>query len=144
MAIVLWYIVFDFPKGIFWAKMAVATPILAAISLTQIVPRRKDFRAFRPRHLLIGIGSAAFLYGIFYAGNILLPLLVPESHRMVASVYATGRALPIGLLRCCFSSSRVPQRRSTGAASSSARSANATAACRPSLRRQVSTRSFTS
>ncbi len=94
VAIVLWYIVFDFPKGIFWVKMAVATPILAAISLTQIVPRRKDFRAFRPRHLLIGIGSAALLYGIFYAGNILLPLFVPKSHSMVASVYATGRALP--------------------------------------------------
>ncbi len=94
VAAVLWYFVFDFPRGIFWVKMAVATPILAAISLTQIVPRRKDFRALRPRHLLIGTGSAALLYGIFYAGNVLLPLLLPESHRMVASVYATGRALP--------------------------------------------------
>ena len=94
VAIALWYIVFDFPKGIFWAKMAVATPILAAFSLVQIVPQRKDFRAFRPRQMLIGIGSAVLLYGIFYVGNILLRLLVPESRFMVASVYATGRALP--------------------------------------------------
>jgi CAAX protease family protein len=94
VAAVLWYFVFDFPRGIFWVKMAVATPILAAISLTQIVRRRKNFRAFRPRHLLVGAGSAAVLYGIFYAGNVLLPLLLPQSHRMVASVYATGRALP--------------------------------------------------
>ena len=93
-AIVLWYFVFDFPRGIFWAKMAVATPLLAAVSLTQILPRRQGFRALRPRHLLIGIGSAAFLYGIFYAGNILLRILLPGSSHMVASVYATGGGLP--------------------------------------------------
>ncbi|WP_455382742.1 CPBP family intramembrane glutamic endopeptidase [Salinispira pacifica] len=93
-AIVLWYFVFVFPYGIFWVKMAIATPILAAISLSQIRPRAEDFRAIRGRHILIGVGSAILLYGVFFLGNIVISWIIPGSHRMVASVYATGRALP--------------------------------------------------
>lgn len=93
-AIILWYFVFVFPYGIFWVKMAIATPILAAISISQLIPRKEDFLSIRMRHIVIGVGSAALLYGVFYIGNIILALVLPGSHHMVATVYATGRALP--------------------------------------------------
>ncbi len=93
-ALILWYFVFVFPAGIFWVKMAIATPILAAISISQIIPRKEDFLSIRLRHIVIGVGSAVLLYAVFYAGNIVLTLILPGSHHMVASVYATGRSLP--------------------------------------------------
>jgi hypothetical protein len=93
-AVVLWYIVFVLPYGKFWIKMAIATPILAAISISQIVPRKEDFRNIRLRHVVIGVGSAIVLYGIFFVGKMLLAWILPGSHSMIASVYATGQGIP--------------------------------------------------
>ncbi|HUX12996.1 MAG TPA: type II CAAX endopeptidase family protein [Spirochaetia bacterium] len=97
-ALLLWYFVFVFPYGKFWIKMAIATPILAAVSISQIVPRREDFRSIRLRHIIIGVGSAVFLYGVFFVGKQILAWIMPGSHGMIASVYATGQAIPLWIV----------------------------------------------
>ncbi len=96
--LLLWYFVFVLPYGKFWIKMAVATPILAAVSLSQIVPRKEDFRAIRLRHVVIGVGSAVFLYAVFFVGKQILAWIMPGSHSMIASVYATGQSIPLWIV----------------------------------------------
>jgi len=98
LAVILWYIVFVLPYGKFWIKMAIATPILATISLWQIKPRWADIAAIRIRHVVIGVGSAIFLYGVFYVGKIILAWILPGSNHMIASVYSTGQGIPMWII----------------------------------------------
>ncbi|MDA3812425.1 MAG: type II CAAX endopeptidase family protein [Spirochaetaceae bacterium] len=83
-AFILFYISFMVPWGIFWIKIALSASILATMA-GFIVPYVKD--KFKIHYIFTGLGSAVILYIIFYAGNIILPLVISGSGERISSVY---------------------------------------------------------
>ncbi len=86
IAAVLWFIIFVVRPLNFWASMCLG---LALLLLTALISDRALFQIgkLKPRHILIGILSAAILYGIFYVGNILSALIIPLKDEQLAGVY---------------------------------------------------------
>jgi hypothetical protein len=57
---------------------------------------RKKFAeifSFRPRHIVIGVISAAILYGVFAAGNFLAVRILGFAAGEIASVYSRGEGM---------------------------------------------------
>ena len=100
VATVLWFLIFVVKPFNFWIEMGLSILSLVAIALFS----ERDlisFRNIKLRHILIGIISAAILYFIFYAGNIISGFLFPFKDAQIASVYsnkAQGNSLLIGVL----------------------------------------------
>ena len=80
LGLVFWWIAFEAKFSNFWVKMGVATVIIAAISLFYAGPEAKKLFTFRPRHILIGVGSAVVLYFVFLLGKIILEAIFPSSN----------------------------------------------------------------
>ena len=98
LGLVFWWIVFEAHFSNFWVKMAVATIIISAISLFFAGPEVKHLFKFRPRHVLIGIGSAILLYFLFWLGKIILTALFPSSGASISSVYAPRSSVPLPII----------------------------------------------
>jgi membrane protease YdiL (CAAX protease family) len=91
VAVAVFGIVFAWRPANFWLLMAAGTALLAALALAL----RGDFllgEGIRPGDLLLGAGSAALLYGVFYAGR----FLVPRSQ--VGAVYDIRAHAPAGVI----------------------------------------------
>ena len=90
IAALLWFIIFVVRPLNFWASMCMGITLLLLMAL--ILDRTLfQIGKLKPRHILIGILSAAILYGIFYVGNILSTLIIPLKDEQLAGVY-TNRA----------------------------------------------------
>jgi CAAX protease family protein len=98
VALVFWYVAFEAPFSNFWVKMAVATLCIAAISLFFAGGRARELFRFRPRHIGIGIGSAAVLYGVFWVGKLLLTAVSPLAQSSISSVYAPRSSVPLAVI----------------------------------------------
>jgi membrane protease YdiL (CAAX protease family) len=89
IAAALWFVMFSpwtqFHN--FWGVMAVSAAILIAISLTFRKDWKLQFR-LNIKDVVIGVASAAVLYGIFYVGNEISAWLFDFSETQVNSVYA--------------------------------------------------------
>jgi hypothetical protein len=81
-----WWITFGLAWGNFWAKIGVAVVLITAYSVVWHRPRLR----FSPSSIAWGVGSAAALYGIFFAGNALAPHVVPGAARQVGGIYGLG------------------------------------------------------
>ena len=94
-ALALWYVIFAIEKGNFWLKISLSAGFLGALSL--ILQRRvwAELFAFRWRHLATGVASALILYGIFWLGNRILPLILSTASRDILSVYSPRTTLPL-------------------------------------------------
>jgi len=104
LAFVLWYATFVLQPFNFWLMMCCNTLVLSVITLrcgsltkAELWPDSRD--------LLIGIGSAAALYALFFVGNELLILtekwlsgLALNRGQNINSIYANRGALPPGLV----------------------------------------------
>jgi membrane protease YdiL (CAAX protease family) len=110
LAIVLWYIMFVLKPFNFWLMMSFSTLLLSAITLKSGDLTLKELKP-NGRDWMLGIVSAAALYGIFFVGNELLiwvektfPALLPDRSQNLAGIYANrGSLSPLlvaGLL--CF------------------------------------------
>ena len=100
IAAILWYVMFVIKPINFWVEMSISILILliAAILSGYSLPRLKNIQL---RHVIIGIVSAAILYFVFYAGNIIAGYLFPFKDAEILSVYSNrsqGNLLWIGLL----------------------------------------------
>ena len=89
-AFILWYIVFVVPRGNFWIKLSAAAAILAMASLFFQGGKNRGGVLFKWQDLLIGIGSAAFLYFIFWLGKLVLSAIFPSSGMEIQAVYNRG------------------------------------------------------
>jgi len=95
----LWYIIFVPEAGNFWVKISLSTGVLAAYSLLSLFftkERRADFNTdvrnlftIRFSYILIGIGSAIVLYGVFWFGNWVLRFLFSGAGSHISNVYAS-------------------------------------------------------
>lgn len=98
LGLVFWWIVFEASFSNFWVKMAVATVIISTISLFFARPDAKKLFEFRPRHLVIGVGSAVVLYFVFVLGKIILTAVFPSAGGSISSVYAPRTTVPLPII----------------------------------------------
>ncbi len=103
LAAVLWFITFAVDWASFWIKISCSAAALAAISLL-IQPRpRAEFR-IDGRALVLGIASAAVLYGIFWAGKTVSTAVFDFAGRQIGGIYDKGTGMPwaaiVVLLAC--------------------------------------------
>jgi len=98
VALAFWYIIFVLPFSNFWPKMAVATILLAATSVIASRHLLGELFAVRPRHIVIGVASAVFLYGVFWLGKVVLTAVLPTASGSIGAVYATGTGIPPGVI----------------------------------------------
>ena len=90
----LWFVVFSLEAGNFWLKLALAAAFLAGCSFAADFRGLSALLRFRPVDIASGVISAAALYGIFFLGNMVLPLILPGAERGIGDVYALKRGLP--------------------------------------------------
>ncbi len=88
-AAVLWFAAFFLPWGSFWIKIALSAASLAALARYFRRGRQEKLR-FDGRAILIGLGSAAALYGIFWAGKAVSTHLFPFAEHQIGSIYDKG------------------------------------------------------
>lgn len=90
VAAIFWFVMFSqwtSPHINFWYVMIVAATVLTTLSLVF----GKDWKAqfsFNTTDVLLGLGSAAVLWGIFFAGNEISSLLFDFARPQVDNVYA--------------------------------------------------------
>jgi membrane protease YdiL (CAAX protease family) len=98
----LWYLIFVWPHGLFWLKIAVGSLALAALTLAACGRALRDLLVPRIDQVLLGAASSVVLWGVFWAGGKLLVALFAGSGAAIHSVYAPRRDASlwaIGLLR---------------------------------------------
>lgn len=85
----IWYVIFIIKPLNFWLDMCVGILLLM---LTTIAFAKAVFKIGKPswRHVLIGIISAAVLYGIFFIGNAVSGVIFPFKNAEINSVYMNG------------------------------------------------------
>lgn len=91
LALAVFWVVFAWQPANFWLLMATGTGLLGALALAL----RGDFvfgAGVRAGDLVLGLVSAAVLYGVFYAGRRLVP------RRQVGAVYDIRAHAPAGLI----------------------------------------------
>ena len=89
----------------FWTKLTISAVFLASCSI--VFSGRAILDLLRPNinDLIIGIASAAALYGIFLVGKLVLTAILPTAEAGIQSVYAPRTDLPsraIGVLHLCL------------------------------------------
>lgn len=86
LAVIFWYITFAKEYFNFWLSMGVAVSILSAFSIYYGGNpfKRKELNS---RSVVIGVGSAAVLYGVFVLGNFLSQLLFDFAQPQILSIY---------------------------------------------------------
>jgi len=104
VAATLWFVMFSpWTKDLFnfWAAMALSAGVLSVSGLIAGRGHLREIYRFKPVYILIGVISAAVLYGIFFAGNYIVREILDFAPRQIAGIYATreqGSALTVGLL----------------------------------------------
>lgn len=105
LTVIFWLEMFVLKTFNFWLEMTIAASMLAGIGLYinhkngEAINYRLYY--FEPKYILIGIISAAALYMVFYAGDIVSKLILPFADRQVVGVYNNKSLLDpavIGLL----------------------------------------------
>ena len=99
LAFCCWAFTFGLAWGNFWVKIGLSVIVICLYSLWW---QRPSIR-FSIRSVVIGVISAALLYGIFYLGNAWAPYFVPGASSQVGGIYALGKGtsrLLLFLLLC--------------------------------------------
>ena len=86
LAIVGWAVLFGLAWGNFWVKLGLTASTVAGYALLWERPRIR----FTATSVGVGMASAVLLYGVFYLGNALAPLLLPGAAGEVGGIYALG------------------------------------------------------
>ncbi|MFB6291110.1 MAG: lysostaphin resistance A-like protein [Candidatus Bipolaricaulia bacterium] len=84
-----WFVTFYLNPYNFWLEMSVSVLILAGLSLRtwKSYDRLVDWNY---RSILLGIGSAVGLYGVFWVGNFVVTNLIPFAEGEIAAVYSNS------------------------------------------------------
>ena len=89
LAFGFWFVSFYLNPVNFWLEMSASVAILAGFSLYTW----KDYdqlAEWNRRSILLGVGSALGLYGIFWVGNSVITRLIPFSEGEIAAVYSNS------------------------------------------------------
>ncbi len=89
LAAVLWYASFCLGGPSFWIKISFSAAILAGIAWWS-QPKSDTRLLFDAPAFMLGIVSAALLYAIFWAGQIISTFLFPFASHQIGSIYGLG------------------------------------------------------
>jgi hypothetical protein len=99
----LWFITFALKGPSFWVKISISAATLALLSLLLDPPRRLG-GGLEARTWLVGLGSAAALYLIFWIGRTVALALFDFAGDQIGAIYHKGEGTPawvIALLLFC-------------------------------------------
>ena len=82
----------------FWLLMTLSAGTLAVGALLADRRRLAEAYRFEPAHAVVGVLSAALLYGLFYAGNALSTWLLPFAGAEIGGIYAIRTEAPPALV----------------------------------------------
>ena len=76
------------PKRQFWNRMTATGLVLGSLALAT----EEELREVRPtpRDVVVGLGSAGVLYGVFVVGDKLARAILPQGSQEIASIYDLG------------------------------------------------------
>jgi membrane protease YdiL (CAAX protease family) len=100
-AAVFWLLMFypwSQPLGNFWLLMLLATIVLGGAALWLGRAEAAQVYRFEPKHVLIGLGSVAFLYGVFWLGREIASHILPFSGTQIEGIYSTSSQAPPWLI----------------------------------------------
>jgi membrane protease YdiL (CAAX protease family) len=92
LAFGLFALTFRGPRKRFWDRMTGTGLILGSLALTTQPKLRKTRIGLK--EVLLGLGSAATLYGIFHIGDRISRLVVPNGGKQIDDIYALKRIRP--------------------------------------------------
>lgn len=101
VAVACWFVMFSpWTAGTvnFWLAMTISAGFLALTALAADRKRLADSYGFEPKHLAVGILSAALLYGVFFVGRALSTQILPFAEGEIGGVYATRAQAPPALI----------------------------------------------
>ncbi|MBX5467046.1 MAG: CPBP family intramembrane metalloprotease [Firmicutes bacterium] len=84
--VVLWFIVFGWAPAPFWDLMAPAMAVLLGLAWL-LGGRYFRSQSFGAADVAWGVVSAAALWGVFWVGNAVAPLVIPGAHQDIGNVY---------------------------------------------------------
>lgn len=90
LAAVFWFLIFSpwtYHWLNFWVKILIASGVLAFSGLWVSRKNLWWLHTFRPRYILVGIGSALLLYLIFWMGNSVSTAIFASAQPQIASIY---------------------------------------------------------
>ena len=94
----VWIVVFVWTPLNFWFVMALGTGGLA-LTAAAVAPRAMAERfRFRPADVVIGLASAAVLYGIFVVGRAVATWMLPFAPDQIGAVYDNKALLAPGMI----------------------------------------------
>ena len=102
IAFILWYLTFITKPFNFWLMMTFNTLFLGTISFRGGQIFRRD--EWNIRNIIIGVGAAILLYGIFFVGNHILVWasdsigIIPKRAENLDSIYANSEAVSPALI----------------------------------------------
>jgi membrane protease YdiL (CAAX protease family) len=85
IAAVLWFVTFSLDFSSFWIKISLSAAFLALLSVALQPPRQRP--RIRRKDWILGILSAAVLWGIFYAGKQASTQLFPFAEGQIGAIY---------------------------------------------------------
>jgi len=88
----LFALTFRGPRRRFWDRMTITGLILGGLALAGQPPLRRI--RFSLKDVLLGILSAAGLYGIFFLGDRLSRIVVPQGGEQIAEIYKLKQIRP--------------------------------------------------
>jgi membrane protease YdiL (CAAX protease family) len=87
---------FQGPRDRFWSRMTATGLTLGSYALVSSSPARRGLLGLRPRHVPIGLASAAVLYLTFKAGDVFARRYVPGGDDEIRDIYALRTLRPRG------------------------------------------------
>jgi membrane protease YdiL (CAAX protease family) len=87
---------FQGPRDRFWPRMTATGLTLGGYGLLASAPARRGLVGLRPRHVPIGLASAAVLYLTFKAGDVFARRYVPRGDDEIREIYALRTLRPRG------------------------------------------------
>jgi uncharacterized protein len=97
LAAVLWFVTFYLSWSVFWIKISSSAAILAILSFV-LQPFEKESFNLNAKWVLVGILSAALLYGIFWTGKAVSTLILPFAGDQIGGIYGKGVGTSTGII----------------------------------------------
>jgi len=97
LAALFWFVTFYLTWASFWIKISLSAATLAILSLL-LQPNARARIRVDARAVALGLGSAAILYFIFWAGKTVAAVILPFSGGQIGGIYDKGAGMPMWVI----------------------------------------------
>ena len=97
LAATLWFVTFYLSFATFWIKISFSAATLALLSLF-LQPQAKAQLTVGIKIIVMGVLSAAVLYGVFWLGNAVSTVIFPFAEKQIGGIYGKGVGTSSGVI----------------------------------------------